>query len=126
MFRRLARTLLLTLAVLGLIPGMNEAVEQLVELAGHGHLAHSVPDGHDPLAGEHGCTPLQHHCPCHQGQTAGYHDYAVDAATAAAWLTWMVDGEFAPRPAPDRRQLNAHDDLPRSSARGPPTPPPNA
>lgn len=126
MFRRLARTLLLTLAVLGLIPGMNEAVEQLAELVGHGHLAHTVPDEHDPLADEHGCTPVQHHCPCHQGQTAGYHDYAAEAANSAQWLTWMLDADLAPRRATDPRRPHGNDELPRSSARGPPTPPPNA
>lgn len=69
MIRRLSRNLLVLLAILGLLPGAGGLVEHVVELLAHGHAAHSVEGEHDPLADEHGCTPVQHHCPCHDGQS---------------------------------------------------------
>lgn len=126
MLRRLARTLLLLLAVLGLVPGMYEAVEQIAELVEHGHPAHSVPGEHDPFADEHGCTPIQHQCPCHEGQSVAHYRYAVGAANHAEWLTWMMDVDHARLRATNARHSSVNDALPRSLAHGPPTPPPNA
>ncbi len=126
MLRRLTRTLLLLVAVLGLMPGVNEAVEHLAEFIGHGHPAHSVPGEHDPLADEHGCTPVQHQCPCHEGQSVAHDSFTIGAARHAEWLTWMIGSDRARLPATNGRTPHAHDMLPRSAAHGPPTPPPNA
>lgn len=126
MFRRLTRTLLVFIAVLGLLPGVSEMVEHVAELIEHGHPAHSVPGEHDPLGDEHGCTPLQHQCPCHVGQSVAYYGYGVRAADHAEWLTWMIDRPMARRHATDGRHPSVDDTMPRPLAHGPPTPPPNA
>lgn len=126
MLRRLARTLLLLLAVLGLLPGASQAMEQIAELIEHGHPAHSVPGEPDRFADEHGCTPLQHQCPCHEGQSVAQHGYSVGAANHAEWLTWMMDVDHARLRAMNARHSSVNDALPRSLAHGPPTPPPNA
>lgn len=126
MLRRLARTLLLLLAVLGLLPGASQAMEQIAELIEHGHPAHSVPGEPDRFADEHGCTPIQHQCPCHEGQSVAYNRYAVGAANHAEWLTWMMDVDLARLRAMNARHPSVNDALPRSLAHGPPTPPPNA
>ncbi len=126
MFRRLARTLLLLVAVLGLLPGVSEAVEQLGELIEHGHPAHSVPGETDPLAGEHGCTPVQHQCPCHEGQSIALYSYTVGAMTSEHWLTWMMEADRVRVHATSSRTPASNDRLPILGANAPPTPPPNA
>jgi hypothetical protein len=126
MLRRLVQTLLVLIAVVGLLPGVNEAVEHIAEFIEHGHLAHSVPGEHDPLADEHGCTPVQHQCPCHEGQSVAYDGVTVGAASHAEWLTWMIGSDSARLRATTARTPHANDMLPRPAAHGPPTPPPNA
>ena len=85
MLRRLARNLLLLVAVLGLMPGVNEALEQAAELIEHGHPAHTVPGEAHPLAAEHGCTPVQHQCPCHQGQSVDMRGAVAGGPFAENW-----------------------------------------
>jgi hypothetical protein len=126
MLRRLARTLLVLVAVLGLLPGVNEALEHLGELIEHGHLAHSVPGEHDPFGEEHGCTPVQHQCPCHEGQSVAYSIYGVGAADHAEWLTWMMDADRARLRATSARGPIGNDLAPANRSTAPPTPPANA
>lgn len=69
---------LLTLALcVALMPGWIELLENLEHLVHDGHLAHPADhvahadhdheqaDAHEALEAEHGCTPMQHDCPCH-------------------------------------------------------------
>jgi hypothetical protein len=67
--RRVLRVVLCAAALLGLVPGGEEAVEALVHVVHDGHLPHSAT--HDEAAedercrdGEHRCTPFDHHCGC--------------------------------------------------------------
>lgn len=127
MIWRCARNLLAFVAFLGLLPGFNLVVEQLAELVQHGHLAHTVRGEADPLGEEHGCNPIEHHCPCHRGGQSAELGRLVDGGTVAPlWLTWMIDF-----PDPRRRHLSqdwprATDRLVASRSTAPPTPPPNA
>jgi hypothetical protein len=63
---RSLRTLALVLAF-SLMPGAAEAVENVVHLAGEGHLAHAAKheDRHEPEGDEHGCNSVFHACTCH-------------------------------------------------------------
>lgn len=124
--RRLARRLLLLVAVLGLMPGVDEIVEQVAELAEHHHLAHSVPGEADPLGEEHGCSPVEHHCRCHQGQSVELRDSGRLGAGAPMWLTWMLDMPGVRVRADNAASPGVSDRLAQSRANAPPTPPPNA
>ncbi|MFZ5480813.1 MAG: hypothetical protein ACOZNI_28895 [Myxococcota bacterium] len=126
MLRRLARTLLLLVAALGLLPGVSEAAEQVAELVTHGHPAHSAPGEVDPLAGEHGCSPVEHRCPCHESQSLSLNGAYGAGAPAGAWLTWMLDADQARRRARSARRPATAELVAASRATGPPTPPPNA
>ncbi|MFZ5479470.1 MAG: hypothetical protein ACOZNI_22080 [Myxococcota bacterium] len=70
MLRRLLRTLVLLLAVIGLCPGVSELVENLGELAEHGHFAHEVAEAPARAHAEHGCTAMSHGCGCHASSPA--------------------------------------------------------
>ena len=127
MLRRLARTLLLLVTVFGILPGGEFFVEQLVELVGHGHLAHTVPGEPDPFAAEHGCGPTEQNCQCPHAQASTAHGRSeAGAFPTDHWLTWMLDAERAGRrPASERRHFE-HDRVPANLATAPPTPPANA
>lgn len=67
---RFLRMMLCGLALLGLMPGTAEIVENIAHLLHDGHLAHSAShaiaaddEGCSPTT-EHGCTPMSHHCSC--------------------------------------------------------------
>ncbi len=122
--RRLFRTLFLLVGVLGLVPGANGALEQLVERIAHGHAAHSVAGEHDALAAEHGCTPLQHHCPCHESQSIALASFSQSPA-AEQWLTLMLEPDPV-RYAAVGRTPSSNDTQRAVGANAPPTPPPNA
>ena len=125
MLVRLARRLLLLVAVLGLMPGFDAAMEALVELADHGHAAHSVPGEPDPLAEEHGCTPVEHHCPCHAAEPVLLGRAGQLAARPPEGLALHLDPR-PPRRAPARRAPLGPDARRLTRATAPPTPPPNA
>ena len=126
MLRRLARNLLLLVAVLGLMPGVNEALEQAAELIEHGHPAHTVPGEAHPLAAEHGCTPVQHQCPCHEGQSVDMRGAMAGGPSAENWLTWMLDAERVGRRPASARGPSGNDIAPANRSTAPPTPPANA
>lgn len=127
MLRRLARTLLLLSVVLGILPGADLVVEQVVELVGHGHFAHSVPGEPDPFAAEHGCGPAEPNCSCpHAQPSTAQGKVQAGAFPTDHWLTSMLDAERAGRrPASARRQAE-HDRIPANRSTAPPTPPANA
>lgn len=119
------RSLMLLVALLGLLPGVNEALEHVAELVQHGHVAHSSGDEHHALEGEHGCTPVQHHCGCHATQSATLADLGAWAAYPQGTTVWLVP---TPPPAGDSTPsspLLRDDRAPRTRALTPPTPPPN-
>jgi hypothetical protein len=65
-----AKMMLCALLVFGLFPGSDELVETVVHLVHDGHLPHSKAQDLGAAtddccdSGEHGCTPLSHHCAC--------------------------------------------------------------
>lgn len=125
MFRRFARILLPLMAILAMMPGFGEAVEHLAELLEHGHAAHTVVGEHDPLAAEHGCTPIQHQCPCHEAPPSSLVQRLAATQQAPMWLLWAEGPARAPQPG--GKAWSPHADFPLSSrAIAPPTPPPNA
>ena len=126
MLRRLARFLVLLVAVLGLMPGVDELAEQVGELIEHHHLAHSVPGEADPLGEEHGCTPVEHHCRCHQGQSFELRESGRIGAGAPMWLTWMMETPGQRGRENSGTRLATDDLLAIYRANAPPTPPPNA
>lgn len=127
MFRRLARAVVVLVALLGILPGGEMIVEHLVELAGHGHLAHSVPGEVDPFAAEHGCSPAEQNCSCPHAQASTDAGRAeAGAYPLAVWTTWMLDAERAGRRPTSARQRAENDRLPANHANAPPTPPANA
>ena len=115
------------MTLLGLMPGVNEALEQVTELVAHGHPAHSVPGEADPLAAEHGCSPSQHACPCHESQASSMQAKAeAGAFPTDHWLTWMVDAERVGRRPASARRVSGNDRVPANLSTAPPTPPANA
>lgn len=124
---RLARILVLLSAVFGILPGTALLVEQVVELAGHGHLAHTVPGEPDPFAAEHGCTPSEQNCSCpHAQPTTAQVRSEVGAFPTDHWLTWVLDAERAGRRPASARRRAEHERVPAHLATAPPTPPANA
>lgn len=123
---RLLRTLVVFAAMVGIVPGAEEILEQVAELAQHGHPAHSVPEDLNHSV-EHGCTPVQHACPCHESAPTTGTTASVTLTATAEWLTLMIEGPAELR-SPDelRRRMNRADLDPSSRATAPPTPPPNA
>ncbi|HND34655.1 MAG TPA: hypothetical protein PLA94_31845 [Myxococcota bacterium] len=123
MFLRLARCLLLLLAVLGMMPGVEELVEELAEQIAHGHPAHSSPHEPDLFCAEQDCGPCSGPaCACHAVPSAVAENTKVDWLSPS-WLTFIEASANSqpPRPRhPDRPALRF--DFP---APGPPTPPPN-
>ena len=124
MLRRLARILILLIAVLGLMPGLHEATERAMELA-----TGSEPADVDPFCAEHGCTPCEdpgcacHACICHTSSTVA--EYPGTTEAAPDWHALMLDApSLARRGEPD--QINRGDAQIVSRATAPPTPPPNA
>lgn len=127
MLRRLARTLLLLAAVFGILPGGEMVVEQVTELAGHGHFAHSVPGEVDPFAAEHGCGPAEQNCSCpHAQPTTAQGRAEAGAFPMDNWLTWMLDAQRAGRRPASARQFGENDRVPANLSTAPPTPPANA
>jgi len=124
--RRFAALVLVCLAVAGLLPGAREAIEHLGEWVEHGHLAHSIPGEHDPYADEHGCTPIQHRCPCHEGQSVAVYSLVAGANWSAEWLVWMLPSKAARAAVPAVQFARQTAPLYLSRANAPPTPPPNA
>jgi hypothetical protein len=127
MLRRLARNLLLLAAVYGVLPGGELVVEQVTELVGHGHFAHSIAGEVDPFAAEHGCTPAEQNCSCPHAQPST----AQGKAEAGAfpndhWLTWMLDAARAGRRPASARRVSSNDVAPANRSTAPPTPPANA
>lgn len=124
MFIRLARTLLLLLAVLGMMPGVEELVEQLAERIVHGHPAHSTPGEPDLFCAEQDCGPCTGPaCACHAVPSV------VTDSSGGSWLSpsWLA---FVERPGTHRNSAPSHPPAPETRfsfpAQGPPTPPPNA
>ena len=127
MIRRLLRTLLIVVLLLGILPGSELLVEHVSELVRHGHPAHSVPGEADPYAAEHGCSPSQHACPCHESQASSTQGKAgAGAFPTDHWLTWMLDAERAGRRPASARQPSGNDIAPANRSTAPPTPPANA
>lgn len=125
--RRLARTLILIVALFGILPGGDMIVEQVVELAGHGHFAHTVPGEADPFAAEHGCSPAEQNCSCPHAQASMASARAeAGAFPTAEWITWMVDSDRAGRRPASARRRPEQDRIPANRATAPPTPPANA
>lgn len=124
---RLARLLVLLSVVFGILPGGELLLEQVVELVGHGHFAHSVPGEADPFAAEHGCGPTESNCSCPHAQPSTSQGRSeAGAFPTDHWLTWMLDAErLGRRPASARRHPE-HDRVPANLATAPPTPPANA
>lgn len=61
---------LVALALLfSIAPGVSEVLEVAVHLIGHADLPHHDTD-EDRGCSEHACTPLSHHCSCHQTMSA--------------------------------------------------------
>ena len=123
--RRLFRAWLVALAVFAAIPGSAEALEQLVELVGHGHPAHSVPGEADRFCIEH-----EDVAPC-SGPTCGCHASPIVVAAMQAefgwrdgWLLWSES--FPPltlHEALDRREWNEARGMSRATS--PPVLPPS-
>lgn len=128
MLRRLARTLILLFAVYGLVPGGERAIEQVVELVGHGHLAHTVPDEPDPFASEHGCTPAEPNCECaHAQPTAPYARAEARPVLPGEHLVlWLLDADSDARNPSSGRRFAGDDVPPANRSTAPPTPPANA
>lgn len=124
---RLARLLVLLSVVFGILPGGELLLEQVVELAGHGHFAHSVPGEADPFAAEHGCGPTESNCSCPHAQPSTSQGRSeAGAFPTDHWLTWMLDAERAGRRPASARRRAEHDRVPANRATAPPTPPANA
>lgn len=126
MFRRLLTTVFALLALGGLLPGAREVVEHLGEWVEHGHLAHSEPGENDPYADEHGCSPIQHRCPCHEGQSVAVYALSAGANWSAEWLTWTLPRVHVRAVPPLINFVAESAPLYLSRANAPPTPPPNA
>jgi hypothetical protein len=124
-FRRLARILVLLVAVFGLVPGIRDAAERaVVELA-----TGSAPADTDPSCVDHGCTPCEDPgCACHGCVSRTSSTVTAPPATTDAapdWLTLMLYAPPLPRRgAPD--SINHGDAQIVARATAPPTPPPNA
>lgn len=118
--RHALRQLLTLLVGLSLMPGWGELLENLEHVVHDGHLAHAVlvahaddeAHGHEALEAEHGCTPVQHTCPCHVSVPA--------LAPEGAALPEPV------RVAVRRDRPPVRDDRPLQRAQAPPLPPPRA
>ena len=127
MIRRFLRHLLILVSVLGILPGSELLVEHVSELVRHGHPAHSVPGEADPRAAEHGCSPIQHACPCHHSQASSTQAKAqAGAFPTDHWLTWMLDAERVGRRPASARGPSGNDIAPANRSTAPPTPPANA
>ena len=127
MLRRLARNLLLLVAVFGIFPGGEMVLEQVTELLGHGHFAHTVPGEADPFAAEHGCTPAEQNCSCPHAQPSTAQGRAeAGAFPTDNWLTWMLDAERIGRRPASARGPSGNDIAPANRSTAPPTPPANA
>ena len=127
MLRRLARNLLLLVAVFGIFPGGEMVLEQVTELLGHGHFAHTVPGEADPFAAEHGCGPAEQNCQCPHAQLATAQGRAeAGAFPTDHWLTWMLDAARAGRHPVSARGPSGNDIAPANRSTAPPTPPANA
>ena len=127
MLRRLLRHLVLLIAVFGLMPGAERALEQVIELVGHGHFAHTVPGEPDPFAAEHGCTPAEPNGSCGHSQASAMQAKAeAGAFPGDRWLTWMMDSERAGRRPASVRHPLTNDVAPANRSTAPPTPPANA
>lgn len=124
--RRFAVLVLTCLALAGIIPGAREALEQVGEWVEHGHLAHSAPGERDAGADEHGCTPIQHRCPCHEGQSVAVYGLPSGANWSAEWLMWMLPRSPARAMVPVGQFVRPATTEYVSRANAPPTPPPNA
>ena len=128
MLRRLSRFCLLLLAVLSAALGTGELIEQAVELAGHGHPAHSVPDEVDPFCSEQGEAPCEGAtCVCHS-TTSAVSLGMVQTVTLfeSGWEIRLDDDASLIASGGLARRPFASVDAPRNRANAPPTPPPNA
>ena len=125
MIRRALQTLLALLLVIGLVPGLAELVEQAVELAHHGHFAHSIAGEQVPDHAETGCTPVQHTCGCHPSSPGSTLSLTTEQPRFLDGLLWSIPGRAVRRAALDHPRLP---ELlaPTSWAAAPPTPPPHA
>lgn len=113
--------------MLGMLPGTELLVEHVVELVGHGHLAHTVAGEADPFAAEHGCSPAEPNCSCpHAQPTTTQSRSEAGAFPTDHWLTWVLDAERAGRRPASARRQGEHDRIPANRATAPPTPPANA
>lgn len=135
MLRRLARALVLLIAVSGLIPGARALVEQAVALAATGHFAASVPGDADlccaedgcPCCAEHGCAPSGQTCACPHVQPGTEQGRAeVCAFPSDHWAALNLASERPVRRAPSARRFSPNDRVPANRATAPPTPPANA
>ncbi len=126
MLPRLLRTLLALLLILGLVPGLGEVVEQVVELASHGHFAHSLASERGPDHVETGCTPVHHTCPCHEGAPTTAAGLRMEQPRFEDWLTSMIRADELPRPSSPDHARPPELLAPTNQATAPPTPPPNA
>lgn len=125
MTRTLPRVLLAFILILGLVPGLGELVEQVVELATHGHFAHAIAEEGAHHSSEAGCNPVQHTCACHCTAQTAVIARLTEGPRFLDGLSWLVPNDrLDPGPAPERRR--AWDDLLAAhGANAPPTPPPN-
>lgn len=82
------RVLLVTAVLMGLVPGLGEAVERALHFASTGHLAHSAGEtdlgDHGP---EHSCGVTLHSCGCCAGQPVLSHIEIATLAQSAPELT---------------------------------------
>ena len=128
MLRRLSRYCLLLVAILGALLGEGELMEQVVELAGHGHPPHSVPDKVDPFCNEQGETPCEGpSCVCHSTTSAVSLCLVETVALfESGWEIRLHDDASLIASGGLARRPFASVDAPRDRANAPPTPPPNA
>lgn len=126
MLRRPLQILLAFVLSLGLVPGLGELVEQAVELAHHGHFAHSVAGERGPDHVENGCSPVHHTCPCHEGAPSTVAGLMIEQPRFEEWLTAMIRVDELPRPASPDHARPVEPLAPTNRATAPPTPPPNA
>ena len=126
MLRRPLQILLAFVLILGLIPGLGEVIEQGVELARHGHFAHSIAGERGPDHVENGCSPIQHSCPCHHGSPSSAVGLQIEQPRFEEWLTAMIRADELPRPSSLDHARPVEPLAPTNRATAPPTPPPNA
>lgn len=126
-FRRLLRTFVLLIAVLGLLPDATWAVVEVAGLIAGEPVSTGGSDEADPVAAERGCTPISHVCPCHQSQGASAQAKPeAGSFSSDHWLAWMLEHPQSARQVPQGRRLVGNDLPPANRSTAPPTPPANA